>query len=87
MTASEIDLALEVDIDKELVCEVTWWDEINQVSKPCSNVPQWVGLCHDEVKSHKYMQTLFCGKCYLLASLKKLCADDGEKLILKAKRL
>lgn len=86
-TNTEIDLDLEVDIDKPLVCEVMWWDEQKQKSIPCSNIPQWVGMCHDEINDHEYHQTLFCGKCYLQAALKNKCGDDGMKLILKAKRL
>jgi hypothetical protein len=84
---TEIDLDLEVDIDKPLVCEVQWYNEKTKTSHPCDRVPQWIAMCHDEVTSHDYLQTLLCGKCYLTAALKNKCPDDGNKLILKAKRL
>jgi hypothetical protein len=87
LNSTEVDLDLQIALDSPLICEIQWWDEKNQREIPCKNEATWVGMCHDEVESHAYQQILFCGKCFMLAKMKNKCPDDGEKLILKARKL
>ena len=89
MTATEsaIDVDLEIDLDKPIICEVRWLDVKTNKIRLCGEVAGYVAMCHDEIVTHDYYQILFCSKCYFMATLKLTCVDDGQKLVLKARKL
>jgi hypothetical protein len=80
-----IELNLEVDLDKPLICEVVWDNGINKFL--CNKIAKWQGLAHDEVDDHDYTRILLCGRCKNLAKIKNNCEECDVPVIKDLRKL
>jgi hypothetical protein len=80
-----IELNLEVDLDKPLICEVVWATENTKYL--CSRPAKWQGLAHDEVDDHDWTRILLCGRCKKLAKMKNNCEECNVPVIKDLRRL
>jgi len=80
-----IEVDLDVDLDKPLICEIQWDNGIK--SFPCNRPASWIGIAHDEVSKHDYSQLLICGRCVTLAQLKNNCEECDVPVLKDLRRL
>ena len=80
-----IEIDLEVDLDKPLICEVTWDNGITKFY--CTKIAKWQGMAHDEVDDHDETRILLCGRCKKLAMIKNNCDECNVPVLTDLRRL
>lgn len=79
-----IEVELDVDLDKPLICEVVWATENTRYL--CGRTATWQGMAHDEVEDHDYTRILLCKKCKNLALIKNPC-ECGAVIITDLRKI
>lgn len=78
----EVDMSLEIDLQKPLICEARWVDREDDTAVECENIAEYSAVGHDEVHRHKNSQTILCQDCITLLTIPSVPqCECGDYLI------